>query len=50
MTRTANCGNTRRKQQRTRLAGCRGTTKKSRRRAAGVRFSVFFRDEICLAA
>ena len=34
MTRTANCGNTRRRQQKTRPVGCRGTTEKSRRGAA----------------
>jgi site-specific recombinase XerD len=31
VTRTANCGNTRRRQQRNRLGECRGATKKSRR-------------------
>ena len=34
MTITTNCGNTRPRQQRTRLAGCRGTANKLRRRAA----------------
>jgi integrase/recombinase XerD len=34
MTMTANCGNVRRRQQRIHPGGCRGTTKKSRRRAA----------------
>jgi site-specific recombinase XerD len=34
MTMTANCGNTRRRQQRSRPGGCRGTTKNSRRGAA----------------